>query len=301
LDPSIGRANGRTGKWTAVEDSKLKVAVKTHGGNDWVGIALLVTGRSKKQCWSRWYDILDPNIDSNARTRKWTVDEDSKLKAGVQRHGDKDWIAIAALVPGRTRPQCLKRWHESLDLVDVRTGKWTAAENMQLKIAVQTDGGKNWGAIAALVPGRTKKQCYGRWQDTLNLNIDETNGDTGKWTALEDMQLKIAVQTYGGKNWPALAALVPSRTQKQSYTRWHDNLDLNIDQTNGVTSKWTALEDMRLKVAVQTYGGENWGTIATLVPSRTQMQYWSRWQHALADPTIDLTHGHNSPWLPDRR
>jgi hypothetical protein len=28
---------------------------------------------------------------------------------------------------------------------------------------------KNWGLIAALVPGRTQKQCWCRWHDTLGI------------------------------------------------------------------------------------------------------------------------------------
>jgi hypothetical protein len=32
-------------------------------------------------------------------------DEESKLKGAVGTHGDKDWVAISALVPGRTRKQ----------------------------------------------------------------------------------------------------------------------------------------------------------------------------------------------------
>jgi hypothetical protein len=36
LNPNINRANDRTGKWSKDEDSKLKDAVQTHGGKNWV-------------------------------------------------------------------------------------------------------------------------------------------------------------------------------------------------------------------------------------------------------------------------
>jgi hypothetical protein len=39
LDPSIGRESGRSSNWTAVEDSKLKDAVQTHGGNNMAAIS----------------------------------------------------------------------------------------------------------------------------------------------------------------------------------------------------------------------------------------------------------------------
>jgi hypothetical protein len=50
------------------------------------------------------------------RTDKWTPDEDDKLKDAVQMHGVyKDWYAIAALVPGRTKLQCNGRWRKYLE------------------------------------------------------------------------------------------------------------------------------------------------------------------------------------------
>jgi hypothetical protein len=42
LDPSIGRANGRTGKWTEDECIKLRDAVQTHGDKSWGDIAALL-------------------------------------------------------------------------------------------------------------------------------------------------------------------------------------------------------------------------------------------------------------------
>jgi myb proto-oncogene protein len=99
---SIDRASGRRGKWTAVEDSKLKDAVQTHCDKDWAAISLHIPGRTKNQCWARWHNILDPSINRvNGRTGKWEEDEDSKLKDAVQMRGDKGWAEISALVPGR--------------------------------------------------------------------------------------------------------------------------------------------------------------------------------------------------------
>jgi myb proto-oncogene protein len=117
LDPSIDRRPPvRTGKWTAVEDSKLKDAVQTHGGKDWAAISALVPGRTKTQCRGRWKDVLDPSIGgATGRAGKWTALEDSKLKDAVQTHGGKDWAAISALVPGRTRKQCLRRLARCLE------------------------------------------------------------------------------------------------------------------------------------------------------------------------------------------
>jgi myb proto-oncogene protein len=110
LYPNIDRVNRRKGKWTAVENSKLKDAVETYGARNWTVIAALIPGRTRLQCRNRWKDVLDPGINrANGRTR-WVEDEDNKLKDAVQTHGGKNWVEIAALVSGRTKSQCRKRW-----------------------------------------------------------------------------------------------------------------------------------------------------------------------------------------------
>jgi hypothetical protein len=41
-------------------------------------------------------------------------------------------------------------------------------------------GGKEWAAISALVPDRTRTQCHIRWYDALDPSIDQASGRTGK-------------------------------------------------------------------------------------------------------------------------
>jgi myb proto-oncogene protein len=172
----------------------------------------------KKQCRYRWHHSLDPGIVLEAgRKGKWEEDEDSKLKDAIQTYGDKEWTAISALVSGRTRFQCYRRWHDtldpSIDRANERKGKWTAVEDSKLKDAVQAHGDKDWSAIYALVPGRSRVQCRNRWKDVLEPSLGRVKRQIGKWTAVEDIKLKDAVQTHGGKNGATLAALVPDRTK----------------------------------------------------------------------------------------
>jgi hypothetical protein len=242
LDPSIDRASGRAGNWTIDEDKKLKDAVLTHGGKNWETIGVLVPGRTKIQCSSRWQRILDTNIDpTTARAGRWTADEDKKLNHALLTHGSEDWATITALVPGRTKMQCSSRWHHfldpSIDHSNRHSSKWTTDEDEKLKDAVQTHGGNDWATIAALVPGRTKIQCRNRWQGGLAENIDPTTARAGKWSEDEDNNLKDAVQTHDGKDWDKIAALVPGRTKKQCSRRWHRTLKPNIDRTSGRTGK----------------------------------------------------------------
>jgi hypothetical protein len=294
LDPSIDRANERAGRWTVVEDSELKDAVKTHGGKDWVAIAALVPGRTQKQCYNRWFDVLDCSIDrANGRTGKWEEDEDSKLKNAVQTQGDKDWDAISSLVPGRTHKQCSNRWQHVLDAnanANRRTGKWAEDEDIKLTDAVQTHGSKNWITISGLVPGRSKKQCSYRWKHVLDPSIDRASGRSSKWVEDDVIKLKSAIQTHGDKDWVAAgSALVPGPTKCRYNNKGHAVLEPNIGLASTRKVKWTAVEDSKLKDAVQTHGGKNWAAIATLLPGRTKSQCSCRWHDVLLSSTDGAT------------
>jgi myb proto-oncogene protein len=166
----------------------------------------------------------------------------------------------------------------SIALAGGNKGKWREEEDSKLKDAVQMHGGKDWGSVAALVPCRTKNQCRKRWLNGLDPSIGRANGRTGKWAEDEDTKLKDAVQTHGGKDWGAVAVLVLGRTQRQCRDRWLDALHPSIDRANGRTGKWTAVEDSKLKHAVQTHGGKNWWEIAALVLGRTSYQCRRRWK-----------------------
>jgi hypothetical protein len=158
--------------------------------------------------------VTDAQPSAGASTRStgsWTQEEDAKLTRALantykKRWGKKyvtDWVAVSALVLGRTKMQCLYRWKDALgpsnDRASERKGKWTEDEDIKLKAAVQTHGGKNWAAIAVLVPGRTRSQCLTRWHHALNPTIDRANERTGKWAEDEDSKLKDTVQTHDGK------------------------------------------------------------------------------------------------------
>jgi myb proto-oncogene protein len=224
----------------------------------------------------------------------------SKKKCGKE--FKTDWVEISSLVPGRTRKQCMNRWHTILDTnidrTTGRTGTWIDDEDIKLKDAVQTHGGKDWATIATLVPGRTRKQCCNRWKDVLDPSIASTAGRTGKWTAVEDSKLKHVVQKHGDKDWVTISALVPGRTRKQCWQRWEIALNPSIDRANERTGKWTAVENSKLKHAVQTHGDKDWAAISALVPCRTKNQCWKRWHNGL-DPSIDRANRLTGKWSED--
>jgi hypothetical protein len=150
-----------TGTWTAAEDAKLTALVETHGDTDWVKVAALVPGRSYLQCRQRWVRYLTP---TNLTKGHFTSREDAKLEAAVFKHGIKNWIAVAEMVPNRTFLQCRNRWVRVLGVEDPAKGYWTAAEDAKLKAAIRIHGDDdNWWAVAKYIPGRTYLQCRQRW------------------------------------------------------------------------------------------------------------------------------------------
>jgi hypothetical protein len=68
----------------------------------------------------------------------------------------------------------------------------------------------------------------------LDARMDRTSGRTGEWIPDEDANVKDALHIHDGKNWPAVAALVPGRTRMQCCSRWHDALDPRVDRSLGV-------------------------------------------------------------------
>jgi hypothetical protein len=107
--PSAGTFRTRPRNWLPEEDAKLTEAV-TELGNAWVAVAAIVPGRSVGQCRYRWVECLDPTIN----TGHWTPEEDEKLTDAVTQLG-KDWVQVAAMVPGRSNQLCRKRWITTLE------------------------------------------------------------------------------------------------------------------------------------------------------------------------------------------
>jgi hypothetical protein len=228
---------------------------------------------------------------SNEATGSWTAEEDAELTTAVAKTKKKlwgkeykiNWPAISPLVAGRTKYQCHRRWRDVLDpsiaLAAGRKGRWTVDEDLKLKAAAQMHDGKDWGLIVAFVPGRTREQCRKRWKAALEPSIALTAGHTGLWAEDEDLKLQHSVQMHGGKDWAAIAVLVPGRTTTQCWNRWQHFLNPSIALSHGrTTGVWGELDDINLENAVHAHNGKNWFNIATLVPGRTKRQCYIRWE-----------------------
>jgi hypothetical protein len=212
--------------WNAEEDAKLTEAVKKFGKH-WGEVAELVPERTHSQCRYRWLHSMNPANGGNKckAPHGWEPEDDVNLVNAVKKHG-KDWVAVAKLVPGRTNQQCRHRWLNSLDHANggnkgnTPPKYWEPEEDANLVKAVKKHG-YNWVAVATLVSDRTNQQCRERWVNTLDHTNGGNKGNTPPkyWEPEEDTRLMEAVKKHG-KDWVAVAKLVPGRTNQQCRQRW---------------------------------------------------------------------------------
>jgi myb proto-oncogene protein len=214
------------------EDAKLAEAAEKFG-QDWVAVATLVPGRSNQQCRHRWLTTTSSLHPTDRETPvshkgKWTAEEDAKLAKAAEKFG-QDWVAVATLVPGRTNQQVRYRFFTSLyGTITGSKRRWTQEEDTKLIDAVGHYG-EDWGEVAAMIPGRTNLQCRARWLssfDPVTTDDGTEGGNKGKWTPEEDANLTEAVEKLG-KNWVAVAALIPGRTNKKCRFRWFNRPESN--------------------------------------------------------------------------
>jgi hypothetical protein len=230
----------RGGKWTKEEDAKLADAVEKHNGENWAAISSLIPGRTKIQCQGRWQYLKHSKShdETTACVGTWTKEEDNTLKDAVKKCNGENWVDISSLVVGRTKRQCQSRWqylknetttpadkwtteeHSTLKDAVKRKGRFTKEEDITLKEAVDKHNCEDWAAISSLVPGRTYKQCWSRWNTALRSKSDETTARKGGRITDEDSTLEDAAEKHNGKDRAAIPELVPGRTKIQWWDRW---------------------------------------------------------------------------------
>jgi hypothetical protein len=96
---------GRKKKWTAEEDEVLERAVGQFAEDNWRKVAILVPGRTSKQCRERWLAKLSPGLVRG----DWTAREELIL-VEKQREIGNQWAKINAFLPGRSPVAVKNRW-----------------------------------------------------------------------------------------------------------------------------------------------------------------------------------------------
>ena len=93
--------------------------------------------------------------------KKFTPDEDRKLKLYVNLYGTNNWGNIAAAFGERTARQLKERWFNYLD-PNIDLNEWTAEEDDYLLEKV-TEIGRKWRTISHIFKGRTDVHLKNRY------------------------------------------------------------------------------------------------------------------------------------------
>jgi len=143
--------------------------------------------------------------------RKWTTEEDNRLREAISLYGELNWRVIANFVGTRDNVQCLQRWQKVIRPGLVK-GQWSDEEDTLLTYLVSL-GFKNWGKLASHMPGRTSKQCRERWCHHLDPNVKKT-----EYTDEEDKKI-LSLHQQLGNRWSAIAKQLPGRTENSIRSR----------------------------------------------------------------------------------
>jgi hypothetical protein len=85
-----------------------------------------------------------------------------------------------------------------------------------------------WKTITALIPGRSKKQCWNRWQYALDPSIVQMTERTGRWLKEEDERLA-AVQYIGTIARTGMQLLILFLVERNDSV-WIDGTSLSLGQ-----------------------------------------------------------------------
>ena len=108
-EPATGESRG---KWHESEDEQLRLAIEEGGTGHrppWKKIAVLVPGRSSKQCRERWCNQLHPDLNCEERTE----DEDAHLKDLVVELG-RHWCLVNHALGTRRSDNAVKNRYARL-------------------------------------------------------------------------------------------------------------------------------------------------------------------------------------------
>jgi hypothetical protein len=92
---------------------------------------------------------------------RFTKQDDQTILQLIEQLGDRDWVAIAACLPGRTPRSCRERWRFFLNANPSDT-PWTPEDDDLLRDKVR-EHGRKWITIQAYFTGRTSVNVKNRY------------------------------------------------------------------------------------------------------------------------------------------
>ncbi|XP_076932538.1 transcription factor MYB106-like [Bidens hawaiensis] len=115
--------------------------------------------------------VRAPCFDKNGiKKGAWSEDEDSKLRAYIQRYGHPNWRELPKFAGlSRCGKSCRLRWMNYLR-PNVKHGNFTKEEE-DVIIGVHNRHGNKWSKMAALLPGRSDNEIKNHWHTHLKHRV----------------------------------------------------------------------------------------------------------------------------------
>lgn len=107
----------------------------------------------------------------NLHRKKFTAEEDEKLKLIVEQMGNRNWLQIAEHMPGRTGRQCRDRYQNYL-LPGFFGGQWSNQED-ELLISKYLEIGSRWSKMVQFFKNRNANSLKNRWNYYISKHLDE--------------------------------------------------------------------------------------------------------------------------------
>lgn len=153
--------------------------------------------------------------------RRWSNEEDEKLKEAIRIYKLPNWSLIAKHVGTRNAKLCYQRWRHNLrpEIKSVRKGKWSIDEDERLRQLVSKHKCMNERAWDVVSEGmgftRNSIQCRDRWLNMLDPRLCH-----GPWTKEEDALL-ISLHDANGKTWKNFTLTLTGRSAQAIRRRFY--------------------------------------------------------------------------------
>eukprot|EP00981_Chlorochromonas_danica_P007425 scaffold1729_cov173-Ochromonas_danica.AAC.1 len=206
--------------------------------------------------------------------RRWTAEEDTLLRKGVEELGKK-WSEISRrYFPHRSNRDVGSRWNSALR-PDIKSGAWSAEEDAKLLELVKQYGESSWPKVAPHMDGRTGVSCQQRWRSILDPSVDRS-----EWKAEEDEIIKKVImedmdQKHVRSHWQSLLSLLPTKRCYHTLKRRYQSLKKKVFPAK--KARWTKEDDAKLLEAVKQHGTRDWNLIVNYIPQYTRRQCMHRY------------------------
>ena len=209
LGPSLLLNDGKKpilrGRWTPLEDDRLRAAVGTHGTEDWLKIAKELWVRSAEECERRYQFLMVANDDSGIPrfTIHFAPEEINRLRKAVEEKS-VSWDELARQFPGRSSRSLLLRYEYGWPSQSL-----TPEDKKQLCDLVAIHGRK-WLLISKLMGKRFSSYRLGKEFDGVHRRKrpvtarQKSEQIVSRFTAEEDKILLSLLYVFG-RRWTHIA------------------------------------------------------------------------------------------------